>query len=135
MTSDLHAAIAALTARVDALETASGLYTTDADLDGQYGDPTVKFTPRRYAGPDVKGQRFSQCPPEALDAIAEALTYSAAHPKEGKEKYAKYDADDARRARSWARRIRAGWKAPPSMASSAESPDFAAPAFEEDIPF
>ena len=137
-----------LRVRLDALEVASGLYTTEADLDGPKGDPSVKFTPRRYTGQDVKGRRFSQCPPDALDAIAEALAWSADHPKEGREKYADYDRQDARRARTWARRLRSGWAPPKSGApefpgdatGSADAPGFAAPSFdapptEDDIPF
>jgi hypothetical protein len=127
--------IADLTARVTALESASGLYATESDLASSYGDPTVKFTPRAYAGPDVKGLHYSQCPPEALDAIAEALTYSGQNPKEGKEKYAKYDLTDARRARSWARRLRAGWKPAAPAADTTPAPSFDAPSFEDDIPF
>jgi hypothetical protein len=125
-----------LQARVDELENAAGLYASDKDLDSPRGDPQVKFMPREYVGPDLKGRRFSQCTPEALDVLAERLTYTSTHPREGKEKFAKYDADDARRARSWARRLRNGWKPPRSEAPEfpgdplPESPGFEAPTFE-----
>jgi hypothetical protein len=133
---------------VDALEQAGGLFASDADLDGQRGDPQVKFTPRRFVGPDCKGRRLSQCPPEFLDSYAEALQYSSENPKPDRAQYAKYDKADAARCRSWARRLRSGWRPPPSNApdfpgdSAAdapgfEAPSFDAPAFDEDdkIPF
>lgn len=99
----------------------------DSDLDGQYGDPQVKFSPKRWTGDNYKGSSFSACPPDFLDALAEALQWSSEHPKAGKEKYAAYDARDASRARGWAKRIRAGWQAPGTQAALPE-PDL-------DVPF
>lgn len=78
----------------------------DADLDSDRGDPEVKFSPRRWKGQDYKGHRFSLCDPDFLDAYAEALQYSSEHPKTGREKYARFDAMDAARARGWAKRLR-----------------------------
>lgn len=148
-TDDLARELAQLRDRVDALESATGLFATDGDLASNKGDPVVKFVPRDWRGPDCKGRTYSRCPAGFLDVLAETLTWMAAHPKEGKEKYAAYDAADARRARSWARRIRAGWRPPdapavgefpgdPAPAATFEAPAFEAPAFgdvEDDIPF
>lgn len=146
-------AIASLTARVASLEAASGLFASDKDLDGQRGDPVVKFVPRGWR-PIYKGKRFSGCDPEFLDALAESLAWSAEHPREGKEQYAQYDKLDSARARGWARRLRAGWRraAPavstvegeiidgqyaevePFASTSFEAPDFEAPSFDEESP-
>ena len=65
-------------------------------------DPVVKFSPKRWEGDDYKGAKFSDCEPAFLDAYAEALEYSAANPKPGKEKYADFDRRDAAAAREWA---------------------------------
>lgn len=88
----------------------------DADLDGEHGDPEVKFSPKRWTGTDYKRARFSVCSPEFLDAYAEALQWSSEHPKAGKEQYASYDERDAARARGWAKRLRAN---PPPAADAA----------------
>ena len=94
----------------------------DRDLDSQYGDPDIKFTPKRgYNGPDFKGQRMSQATPEFLDVYAEALQYSSEHPKSGREKYATYDARNAARARGWSKRLRSGWRPPGSSSDDATS--------------
>ncbi len=131
--------IAALRARVEALEAGTGLFASDRDLDGDRGDPEVKFVPRGWR-PLYKGRRYSQCDPEFLDALAEQLARSADHPKPGKEKYAPYDKLDAARARSWARRLRTGWKRRGAVMDAefaevgedeqAPSPGFDAPGFE-----
>lgn len=101
----------------------------DRDLDGQHGDPAIKFTPKRgYSGPDMKGQRMSEASPEFLDAYADALQYASEHPREGKEKYARYDALDAARARGWAKRLRGGWRNPAQQdAAPATDDDTGAP--------
>jgi hypothetical protein len=119
----MRKAFAALKARVDYLERASGLFATDDDLDGQYGNPQIKFSPRSWSGENFTGKRFSETTAEFLDVFAETLQYSADNPKEGKEKYAKYSRVDAGRARAWARRLRAGWR-PPNGAASADHEDF-----------
>ena len=132
--------IAALQVRVSALESASGLFASAQDLDGQRGDPAIRFDPRAWKGQSFKGKRFSQCSPEYLDAVAEMHAWMAAHPKEGKEHYAKYDTADAARARGWARRLRAGWKPTAVGQFPGGSPGFEAPAFgsadfPDDAPF
>lgn len=90
----------------------------DAELDGQYGDPTVRKMPsdKYWKGEDFTGQPLSACPPEFLDAYAKYKTacafMSAKDPDEKKQKYAEYDRRDAARARGWARRARAAAEEP-----------------------
>jgi len=80
---------------------------TDAQMSGPKGDPECGINLRDWKGPLMKGRKFSMCPPEYLDQLAEYLQYRGENPKEGKEKYAKFDLLDAARARGWAARIRA----------------------------
>ncbi len=89
---------------------------TDADLDSQYGDPVVKFDPRDWTGDNYRGQKFSVCPPDFLDALAKAFDYfvskNDAHGDAESAKKAHYDRLNAARARGWAARKRAGWTPP-----------------------
>ncbi len=85
---------------------------TDADLDGQYGDPVVKFTPRDWTGDDCKGILFSDCPPDFLDALAKAFDYFAQKKQAENDPKAKYEVLNAARARGWAARLRSGWTPP-----------------------
>lgn len=105
----------------------SGAVAPDAELDSQYGDPSVTKNPPRYVGPSCIGQRFSQCPPEYLDAMASFCDWKAGKDdaagtkdKKGRPK-GDWARKDAARARGWARRIRAGWK-PPVQAQVGEFP-------------
>jgi hypothetical protein len=87
----------------------------DRDLDGQYGNPELKFMPRDWTGISYKGSRFSECPADLLEMIAETFDYfaqqaEANHEQTGSGKpVAPYKRQDAARARGWARRIRNGW--------------------------
>ncbi len=88
----------------------------DADLDTKAGDETVKFNPRDWTGQPLKGLRMSECPPEALDLLANSFDYFArknddtnAVDSKGNPK-SRYDRQSARRARGWSARLRAGWK-------------------------
>jgi len=91
---------------------------SDRDLDGQYGNPEVKFIPRDWTGPSMRGNKFSECPAEFLDLIAETFDYFAAQAEmndertEGGKSVADYKRRDAARARGWAKRIRDGKHAP-----------------------
>ncbi len=84
----------------------------DNVCNGPHGDPTVKAkSPRDWTGPDMKGRKFSECPPTYLDLMADRFDYFAS--KEGAdEKDVRYAKLDAQRARAWAARLRAGWTAP-----------------------
>lgn len=87
---------------------------SDRDLDSQHGDPEIKARdPRDWTGPTMKGRKFSQCPAEYLDMVAERLDYFCsqnAGATEEDQKKLRYQRLDASRARGWAKRIRAGWK-------------------------
>lgn len=120
---------------------ASATVASDSDLDGKYGDPEIKARdPRDWTGPSMQGRRFSECPAEYLDMVAERLDYFAEQAEEeGKttssgKPVAPYNRKDAARARGWAARIRSGrhvQTTPPSdgWASGADAPT------DDDIPF
>lgn len=48
-----------------------------ADLDGPYGDPEVRSSPRDWSGPSLIGARYSQCPPDFLRRLADLLAWQA----------------------------------------------------------
>lgn len=110
---------------------ASGTIASDADLNGKYGDPEVKAkSPRDWTGDDMKGRRFSECPAEYLEMVADRLDYFASQEEDPKKE--RYNRLDASRARGWAARIRGGWKPPQT---DNYSPDATAPLADDDIPF
>ena len=118
--------------RVKAAHNAPGqTVAPDADLDGPYGNPSVKFNPRDWTGESCKGLTFSECPAEFLDMLAETFDYFALKAEENNETtpagklVAPYKRKDAARARGWAARIRAGYKPPTSSpAGSADFPEY-----------
>jgi hypothetical protein len=111
----LRAAYADLRARVAYLEKASGLFADDASLDRPKGDPKVNFSPKAWRGPNFVGKNFSQCTPDFLEALADALTWAADNPKPGADpKFIGWNRLDAARARSWARRVRSQRAAAPA---------------------
>jgi len=91
--------------RSTAAAPASGTVANDRALDAPNGNPIVKFTPRRWEGDSFNGCTYRDCSPEFLEVLAEALDWSAANPKVGKEQYAAENARCATLARAWARRI------------------------------
>jgi hypothetical protein len=108
----------------------------DADLDGKYGNPEVRMIPSKWAGPDYKGWRFSDCPPEFLDELSgmlDAISRKQAQDP-AKAKYADWSAKDAARARAWAERHRKNgpkkiadnedWDAAPAALGETSDPDF-----------
>jgi ABC-type nitrate/sulfonate/bicarbonate transport system substrate-binding protein len=84
----------------------SGAVATDRALDAPNGNPVVKFNPRRWEGESFNGCTYRDCSSEFLEVLAEALEYSAAHPKEGKENFAAENARCAALAYGWAARKR-----------------------------
>jgi hypothetical protein len=88
------------------------IVASDHDLDGQYGDPVVKAKdPRDWTGEPMNGRKFSECPPEYLEMVAERKDYFVSQNPQATDedkKKAKYDRLDAARARGWAKRIREG---------------------------
>lgn len=113
---------------------------SDRDLDGTWGDPEVKFTPRDWTGAPCKGLRMSQCEADCLELLADAFDYFAEKAEENGEMttagkpVADYKRMDAARARGWAKRIRDGIhtppkpQAPPIWAGTDDPPD-------PDVPF
>jgi len=88
---------------------------SDTELDSQYGDPQVKVKdPRRWSGPTMRGRKFSECPPEYLDLLAELFDWQGDEAEKKREltsnnkPVAPFRRKDAARARGWAARIRAG---------------------------
>jgi hypothetical protein len=83
----------------------------DRICDGPHGDPLVRAKdPKDWTGEPMKGKRFSECPPDYLDMLAERFDYFASREEDATKQ--KYNLLDARRARAWAARLRAGWTAP-----------------------
>lgn len=98
---------------------------SDRDLDGKYGDPIVKFKPRDWTGPEFKNRRFSECPPEFLDQLAQAFDWFAEQAEARREMtdrgkpVADYKRQDAARARGWAKRVRDGKHVPAMVGAAA----------------
>lgn len=92
------------------------------DLDGPNGDPTVKKNPPRWqGGGDFAGYKFSECPPEFLECLADFKDWQADNPKaDADPKYARYARLDASRARGWAERNRKSGGAPARPPASDE---------------
>ena len=79
------------------------------NLDDQWGDPVIKAKdPRDWAGDTMQGKKFSECPAEYLDLLADRYDYFSE--RETDPKKAGYNRMDAARARGWAARIRDGYK-------------------------
>lgn len=98
----------------------------DRVLDSPHGDPDVRQKdPRDWSGPTMKGKRFSQCPPDYLELLAERYDYFAGNEQDAKK--AGYNRLDAQRARGWAARLRNGWT-PATAPAAAVSDNFAADA-------
>lgn len=88
-------------------QSTDGAVADDRDLDGQYGDPEIRFDPREkyWSGASYIGQRFSQCPPDYLLATAKYLDACAfMKRKDGDDRKAGFNEKDAARARGWALR-------------------------------
>lgn len=102
----------------------------DRDLDGQYGNFTIKKDPPRWDGDSFVGCSLSECPAEYLDAVADLKMWQAgkedAKGDEAAKRKAAFCRKDAARAAGWAARIRAGWQ-PPAI----DAP----PPGEDDVPF
>lgn len=112
-----------------------------ADLDGKFGDPEIRKDPPLWikdGGASFQGKRYSDCPPDYLDKLAGFFDWQAGKDEEqgktytdkktGEEKpSAPLKRRDAARARGWAERKRAGWKAPAAAFGDAAATD--------DIPF
>lgn len=99
---------------------AAGAVATERELLSKWGDPEVRVQKLRdWTGPSFKGKRYSQCPPEFLDQLADLHDYAARKADEKNEKtdkgqpVADFRRRDARLARGWAQRMRDGKHTPP----------------------
>lgn len=138
--ASIDASLKQLLARASTGGGASGPVANDRDLDSQYGNPEVRMKdPRDWTGPTMRGRKFSECPPDYLDMIADRFDYFAAKADEAGEKLengqpaSKYKRVDAARARGWAKRIREGRHVQVSAPEPAE--DWADAPKDSDIPF
>lgn len=118
----------------------AGAVANDAELDGQYGDPQIRNDPRRWAGESFVGCKFSETTPEYLDCYAEFKEWQAgkdeasgAKDTKGRSK-ANWAWKDARLARGWAARLRAGWKTRGANAPANSAEDYDTGG-DDEIPF
>ncbi len=94
---------------------------SDADLDGQWGDPVVKMKdPRDWTGETMVGKRLSECPADYLELLASRSDYFAekndadgTKDDKGRPK-SHWDRKAAALARGWAKRNRTNPKPSPS---------------------
>lgn len=88
---------------------APGVAAPASDLDSKWGDPEVRYDPKRWRGESYKGRRYSECPADYLLELAGFLDWMAGKDEEEggaeKLKYAGYKRKDAARARGWAARV------------------------------
>lgn len=118
-----------------------GKIADDRDLDGKYGNPTVRKDPKRWlddGGESFVGMPYSHCPPEYLEVLASLLDWKAGRDdekgtEEGK-KYARFARIDAARARGWAARIRRDGP-PAPLQQGGDGGDDAPADDDSDIPF
>lgn len=80
----------------------SGEVATDRELDGQWGNPEIRFDPRDWKGDSYKKQHFADAPSDYLLMLAEAFESMAATEQDEKKKG--YKRKDAKLARGWAKR-------------------------------
>lgn len=65
------------------------------ELDSERGNPLVKNDPKGWQGESYRGKRYSECPADYLEKVAEQL-----------DKFAWFNEKDAAKARGWAERSR-----------------------------
>lgn len=126
-------------------EHVGGKVATDRDLDGQYGDPSIRKDPpaKYWEGASYTNYKMSEVQePDYLDALAkylDACAYMASKDAgngvevEKNTKSAKFKVLDASRARGWAARLRArGAQQPPAQNDWNDAQPGGA---DDDIPF
>lgn len=131
MTTAVELRLAALEARVAALESGGGggstakssgsgggLVADDHELDSQYGDPVVKKDPPRWSGDSFAGCKMSECPSDYLSTLADfydwqgdkddqsGKTWTSTKPGSRTRPASDFKRKDAARARGWANRNR-----------------------------
>ncbi len=85
-------------------------------------DPVVKVMPRGWKGEDLRGKRFSECPPLFLGQLSHMLDGFAdkneADPE--RQRYARWDRENAIKAREWRTKLE-GKASPQIVLPSVES--------------
>jgi hypothetical protein len=104
--------------RVKALELAvEALKPVNVDLASEYDNPVVRKDPRQWlerGGASYEGRKFSECPPDYLEALAGLFDWQAKKDAESGATYvskktgetvatAPFKRKDAARARAWAK--------------------------------
>lgn len=76
------------------------------DIDNpKWGDPEIRYVPKKWDGPSPAGQRMSACSVRFLEFLAAELERSAQWKENnGKEEHAEWDRRDAAKAVAWAAR-------------------------------
>jgi hypothetical protein len=133
-------------ARSSSQSSGGGDVASERDMDGEYGNPTIKKDPPRW-NVDVNGSfagcSYSECPPEYLDVVATFKDWladkdeaSGAKDAKGRPK-SQWSRKDARLARGWAKRKRDGWNdgGGNRSAPAPEAPSGNAPDVIDDLPF
>lgn len=117
---------------------------TDAELDDPRNNLSIRSDPKRWIGPSYAGCKYSECPPEYLDAVASFKDWQAGKDEESGAVDAKgrkksmWARKDAKLARGWAQRLRNGWKAPEGEAPAEAPPgqEYGGGAgVDDDLPF
>ena len=73
--------------------------------DPRFGDPEIKYVPKKWDGPSPAGQRMSACSVRFLEFLAAELERSASWKEgNGKAEQAEWDRRDAAKAAAWAAR-------------------------------
>lgn len=116
MAAGVGASAAALGVSLAGASGGAGGAATASELDGQWGDPQIRRDPPRWTGESFAGCKFSETTPEYLDSYADFQDWRAGKDDASGAKDAKgrpksgWAIKDARLARGWAARLRAGWK-------------------------
>lgn len=143
--SAVEARLAALEARLSAVEarlaggataggSSGGGIASDADLDGEYGDPIVKKDPKKWleqGGESYAGCRMSECPSDYLRMLASLFDWMAGKDEEKGKTYKNKRGEDvptapfnrtaAARARGWAKRNEGKSAAPVAQSDAADN--------------
>jgi hypothetical protein len=116
---------------------------SDRDLDGQYGNPTIKKDPARWKGDSFVGYRYSETTPEYLEEVASFNDWRASKDDEAKAVDSKnrpksyWARKDAALARGWAKRLRTRPAAPPASPppNAGDTWEGDASSSSDDLPF
>lgn len=87
-----------------------GAIADDEDLDGQHGDPEIRYDPPRWKGESYVDCHYSEASPEYLECLAKYLDWKAGKADEKDERVkggalkSTFIKRDAARARGWRKR-------------------------------